>query len=114
MAKVDGPLNSIEASGNYGKQIIFSNSKGINIVKRFFASRDPNTAGQQAQRTLYTNGVNQWNNLTDEQKAYFTEKALTKNLTGFNYFMSIYLKGENPLNYLSLYGVGLYGVSVYR
>lgn len=50
MAKVSGPLMSMDASGKLGNAIVFSKWKGRNTVRGFVIPANPRSAGQQTQR----------------------------------------------------------------
>lgn len=67
MAKVDGPLMSMTATGTYGKTLTFSRRKGTNVVRQRVTPANPQTAGQMVARNrLSTGGVLQrWVNSTD-------------------------------------------------
>lgn len=50
MAKVSGPLMSMDASGKFGGTIVFSKWKGRNVVRQLVVPANPNSAGQEAAR----------------------------------------------------------------
>jgi|OM-RGC.v1.019198871 hypothetical protein len=50
MAKVKGPLFSMEASGAYGDALVFGRRKGANVVRQLVTPANPQTAGQMASR----------------------------------------------------------------
>lgn len=53
MAKVIGPLHSIEASQSFGTAMTFMQRKGQSIVRKWTKPANPKTAGQGNQRTMY-------------------------------------------------------------
>lgn len=50
MAKVKGPLMSMEASGAYGGTLVFGQRKGSSVVRQLVTPANPQTAGQEAAR----------------------------------------------------------------
>jgi len=52
MAKVTGPLMSLDASGSVGKTITFSKWKGRNYVRQLTIPANPRTAGQLVTRII--------------------------------------------------------------
>ena len=104
MAKVRGPLYSISASGQIAQAMVFAHWKGIPWVREQFIPQNPKTAGQVAQRLIFTQGVTRWHGLTDDQKTLWQTGIERKGYTmsGFNYFMSEYIKsmvaGTTPVD----------------
>lgn len=52
MAKVKGPLMSMEASGAYGGTLVFGQRKGSSVVRQLVTPANPMTAGQEAARNI--------------------------------------------------------------
>ena len=52
MAKVNGPLLSMDASGSVAGAMTFSKWKGRNYVRQLVIPSNPDTAGQQAVRSI--------------------------------------------------------------
>lgn len=52
----------------------------------------PASALRDAQQAKFITAFGMWQDLTDEEKAWYREIALKKRRKGFNYFMSITLK----------------------
>ncbi len=50
MAKVKGPLMSMEASGSYGSTLVFGRRLGSNVVRQLVKPSNPQTAGQMLAR----------------------------------------------------------------
>lgn len=50
MAKVKGPLMSMEASGAYGGTLVFGRRLGANVVRQLVKPANPRSAGQQVAR----------------------------------------------------------------
>lgn len=51
-ARVEGPLFSIQAHGQMGKTIVYTRSRGQNVVRELVIPRNPQTAGQGQERTV--------------------------------------------------------------
>jgi len=75
MAKVTGPLMSMDASGQLGKAIVFFHGWGENIVRVYVAHNTSNTVNQQTIRSYFATTISAWNALTDPQQAAWTTFA---------------------------------------
>ena len=64
MAKVSGPLFSVDASGGYADSLVFTKSKGKNYARRLVTSTNKHTAEQEASRnyTRITAACQKWAN----------------------------------------------------
>jgi len=102
MAKVRGPLYSIDARGAIADAMVFGGWKGIPWVREQFYPQQPRTADQVAQRTIFTQSVSKWHDLTADQQVDW-QRAIDRKgyrMSGFNFFVSEYIKsmlaGETP------------------
>ena len=111
--KITGPLFSNDARGNVGKVITYSKTFGGNIAKRTPKRKDLPSDLQKAYREVYKAGKDEWKSLTDEEKQVYIDMADGKPRTGFNMFMSEYMKNHAGDPFLGLYGVAIYDVSLY-
>ncbi|MBA7654211.1 hypothetical protein ES703_62087 [subsurface metagenome] len=95
MAKVLAPLFSTKARGQIGKSLVFFPWKSINAVRSYVIPANPNTAGQQAQRTRMTNAVAEWHDAgyTAKDKTAWNKFAstLAGALSGFNAMVRSYI-----------------------
>jgi len=102
MAKTKGPLYSSEARGQLGKSIQFQKSRGINrcCIYNKPGSKSPLllSADQINRRARYAEGIEIWNELSEEKKAEYQEEADRLQITAFNYFIGLYLKKKTLLN----------------
>ena len=65
---------------------------GYTLVKMgFYTPTNPQTEPQQAWRLIFSNGVDAWHLLNEEEKEGYRARAKDLNMTGFNLFMSEYL-----------------------
>ena len=70
MAKVTGPLFSVEAHGAVGEGICFTRSLGGARVILNPTHRDVYSAGQSVQRSSFITGKSMWKALSAVSKAY--------------------------------------------
>jgi len=102
MAKLRGPLMSIDARGKFADAMVFGGWKGIPWARVQFIPQNPQTDLQVALRLIFTQGVTRWQGETAPVKADWQTAVETKGVTmsGFNFFMSEYIKsmraGETP------------------
>jgi hypothetical protein len=102
MAKVKGPLFSIDARGKIADAMVFGGWKGIPWVREYFIPQNPQSDLQVALRTIFTQGVTRWQTLSAPTKADWETAVGNKGVTmsGFNFFMSEYIQsmraGETP------------------
>ena len=80
MAKVEGPLFSMQASGTYGGAVTFGRRKGVNVARIRVDPANPQTSGQQDSRNRVRVGgvIQRWMNGTSqvEDGQAATPKAL--------------------------------------
>lgn len=92
MARVIGPLMSLDASGSFAKSMVFAKWKGINYTRRYFAPMNPKTASQGKIRSYFTLAVNSWHREGKEVKDRWNLAVRGQPLTGFNYYVAQYIK----------------------
>ena len=95
MAKLTAPLLSLRASGSINKTLTFFNCEHFSFVRSKRSpvkNADIPTAGRLAQRAIYSQGIQAWKYLTDEERIAYNELKYPLSQTGFNRFMSKYLK----------------------
>jgi len=73
MAKLEGPLLSVNAHGSIGKRLTYSRRSTGNQARFQRANHDANSASQQSQRALFLVALGKWNSLTDEQQELWNE-----------------------------------------
>jgi hypothetical protein len=88
MAKVTGPLMSIDASGTYAKTLVFSKWKGRNYVRERVIPDNPKTALQMGVRAMMSFLSQVWVNLIAGEKDDYEAGALSKSISAFNEFIS--------------------------
>lgn len=103
MAKVTGPLMSLDASGTVGGTITFSRWKGINYVRQRVIPTYSNTFAQAAIRALIKAATEAWKanstitptTIDATYKAEFATAAAGMAMSGFN----LYVKACVSKNY---------------
>ena len=104
MAKVSGPLFSLDARGQVGKAVVFSFWKGVNYVRQHVVPNNPKTADQVNIRQLITDATTAWKNgdtigaiaIDAAYKTAYDAAASGMAMSGFNLF----IKQVVALNYV--------------
>jgi hypothetical protein len=95
MAKVTGPLLSLDASGSVASTITFSRWKGVNYVRQRVIPTYSNTFKQSAIRDLIKKATQAWQSnatispttIDASYKAEFATAASGMAMSGFNLFV---------------------------
>ena len=99
MAKLKMPLMGMEASGQLGKTLVYFNWKGLNCARMHVTPANPNTAAQQARRTLMTEAVDNFHDttLTDTDIDGWRRLAgiQAKPMTYFNVYVKKYIETDD-------------------
>jgi hypothetical protein len=91
MAKVDGPLYGVEATGEIGGALAFKRDAVYCRIEKKRAPALSRSDPQAARRDLFLSTRTTWLNLTDEQRATWREGA-PAGWTGYNYYLFVYLR----------------------
>lgn len=95
MAKIKGPLFSIEGLGKINKSIIYSKNKGIKTAKRYKVPANPKSTDQQSRREFMRLAVLAWKtdgyNSIDIEAWNLYAKAIKKKASGYNMFLRFYI-----------------------
>ena len=94
MAKVTGPIFSVEAHGALGDGICFTRSMGGARVILNPTHKDAYSAGQSVQRSSFITGKSLWRALSAASKAYYNGLAEELAMTGYNFYMKKVLLGQ--------------------
>lgn len=97
MAKVNGPLFSLDARGQIGKAVVFSIWKGINYVRTYTVPKTGVEAEQLAVRDLLSQASIAWKlgstvgavTLDSAYKLAFNTAAAGQAYSGFNLFIKV-------------------------
>jgi len=87
MAKVTGPLFSMNASGQIGKALVFAAWKGRNYVREYFIPQNPQSATQVNVRTAMTLLSKIYSGLSSAQKEALETAAAALNMSGMSLMM---------------------------
>lgn len=95
MAKVIGPLMSMDASGQLGKALVFAKWKGQNYVRQYVIPQNPNSTDQQKVRAIIADASVAWKNgatvgttaIDAAYKLAYETAAAGMGYSGFNLFM---------------------------
>ncbi len=94
MAKLTGPLFSMEARGTMGGAVTYQKGFGGNRATRVPRHRDALTSGQVTQRSVFQVASDEWRWLGAEGKAGYARTGAEFRITGWNYFLREFLKGR--------------------
>jgi len=97
MAKVKGPLLSMEASGAFADKLIFTSGKQGQNVTFYHKPTGKPSSTQQSVRKSFTNAKDRWNLLSTAQKLEYKTRANLKSLTGYNLFLSEWVNYDDMI-----------------
>lgn len=95
MAKVSGPLLSMDASGMVGGLVVFTRTP---TGHRAYKLNAPKNTGVQARKDYYADGCAAWRLLTPEEKQTWSDDAVIYQITGFNLFMKEWMLTYSPIS----------------
>lgn len=91
MAKVTGPLFSLDARNSVGNAIVFSSWKGVNYVRARVIPKNPKSDLQVAIRALIKAATEAWKNedspIDSAYKAAYNTAAEGQRYSGFNLYV---------------------------
>jgi len=109
MANVKLPLISASAQGTIADVLTFSHRKGRQKV-RFQRKQSYDASDNQTpRRLLVSGGVSNWQAFSAAEKAVYNTRAKGKSYSGYNLYLSEYLKTTAPPEKRSLFGTRSYG-----
>lgn len=98
MAKVKGPLFSLDARGKIADTLVYMGWKGLQTVRQYVIPSNPKTAGQQTQRGYFSDAVNAWQesgfNSQDVTAWNLLAQAKKAVASGFNMFVKYFVKAK--------------------
>jgi hypothetical protein len=94
MAKVTGPLLSMDARGTLGGVVTYQDGFGKHRVTRKPVHRDAGSATQLDQRALFLEAVAYWKALSAGQKADWNATANLLRMTGYQLVLKEYMLGR--------------------
>ena len=92
-------------SGRIGN-VVFYRRHNKQCIRLYVVPRNPDTLLQRNVRRSFADAVKSWQSLTDEEKYKFTRKARRTHMSGYNLFISEFIKesisaGSRPEERLS-------------
>lgn len=94
MAKLNGPLFSLDARGKLGRALVYSIWKGLNYVRKYIIPHNPRTDAQMLIRGYFTSAVNAYQG--EDESTWNAWEAAVKRIgrpmTGFNFFVGNFIK----------------------
>lgn len=103
MPKLKAPLLSLQAFGQFTKNLVIRRRQKLAILEKKPIPKDAKTALQLSWRHMYQKAIALWNALSQDEKKEWESLARPKHMTGLAYFISQALK-PNPGLYLPLQG----------
>lgn len=91
MAKVTGPLLSLDAKGTFCKSLVFTTGKLGQRVRGYRSHADSKSDSQLLWRSFYRSVVDFFSLLSYADRQFFDEEAHAQNMTGFNLYSKKYL-----------------------
>lgn len=79
-------------SGKVGNRVYYLYGKQ-QCVRRYVIPRNPDTARQRMSKCNFAAAVSSWKNLSSEMKKEYDRDALPLRISGYNLYMSQFLKG---------------------
>jgi len=113
MAKVTSPLLSETASGTVGDLLTFSVRKSGQQVRFQRKQKDVFSERREEVRERYRAAVDAWQLLSAPEKRLYTISAKRMQLTGYNLFLSLYLKTQGAGGLVARYGLAKFGLTIY-
>jgi hypothetical protein len=92
MARVEGPLFSLEASGTVADTITYSHWKGRNYARTRVIPKNPRSAKQVGVRTLFAFCAAAWKSIATITQATWDDLAKSLEITPFDAYMRANLK----------------------
>jgi len=101
MAKVKGPLFSMDARGQIAKSLVYMGWKGLKTVRQYVIPSNPSTEDQQTQRGYFKAAVEEWHTegYTALDVAAWDLYALSLKVaqSGFNVYMKLRVRAKVAL-----------------
>ena len=85
----------MDTRGKMGR-LVYYNRRGTECIRRHVVPRNPDTNAQRTIRTSFSDAVHAWQALPLSEKAQWNHKARYKPMTGYNMFVSRYMKQNLP------------------
>lgn len=87
MVKVNAPAMSLDASGSLAGALVFSKWKGRNYIRQHVTPANPKSGPQVGIRAMMKFLSQNWDALSDAQKADWLDRATSSVISNFNAFV---------------------------
>lgn len=87
MPKLKRPLLSLQATGNLGRDLVYTGKSKASRVRQASVPFDPETAPQNQQRQAFRDCITLWHALSTAEQRSWQSKASRHHLTGYQFFM---------------------------
>ena len=88
MARVSGPLMSVDASGKFGGSMVFAKWKGRNYARQLVTPSNPKAAKQTGVRAMMAFLATQWKAKVAPKWTGWSAAALARSISTFNAYVS--------------------------
>jgi len=102
LAKVTGPLFSLDASGKFADSLVFAKWKGINTVRQYAKPTNVNSAKQQAVKKAFSASSAMYKTLLGPDKEAWKIRSTGMPMSGYNVFMGLAVKALKDLRAFTL------------
>jgi hypothetical protein len=113
MANATLPLLSAKAQGSIADVLTFQERCGRHKVRFQRKQKDAHSDNQIPRRALVIQGNATWASMTQPQKDVYNARAVGLHMSGFNLYMSEFLKQTTAPDQRSIFGQGTYGYREY-
>lgn len=109
MANAILPLLSAKAQGTIADVLTFQERKGRHKVRFQRKQKDAHSDNQIPYRALIIQGNATWKGMSLPQKEVYNVQAVGRPMSGFNIFMSLFMKQTTPPDQRYIFGEGTSG-----
>ncbi len=95
MANVELASFLKSVNGRIGNFVLY-NSYGKEYLRIYVKPENPDTNGQRIVRKTFGDAVRTWQSLTDDEQLKYNKKAYRLKLSGYNHYISLYMKDNLP------------------
>lgn len=92
MARTNGPLFSLDASGKLGNALVYGKWKGRPTVREYVTPANPRTLAQIWSRRALGALVALWQAMTTDERETWAADAAAKSISAFDQFVGVNLK----------------------
>ncbi len=97
MARVELASYLKAVDGRIGNFVYYS-AYGREYLRVYVKPENPDTVAQKTVRKTFGNAVRSWQSLSGEEKQKHNKKAYRLNLSGYNLYISLFMKDNLPKN----------------